>query len=363
MTGGNKDARVAGERPAEPAANGSTWPPGHLEHLNRCPVCSSPERSLLYDNLKDNVAFVAPGTWSMYRCLGCGAGYVDPRPTRDSIRLAYGTYHTHELPEPLTIDSMTRWRRIQRALANGYRNRRYGASLAPSWAIGALIAYLAPQPRRALDLEFRFLPKPWTGASVLDVGLGNAAFLERARAAGWKVSGVDIDPVVVRNAKAKGLDVREGGIDRFSDRIDCFDAVTINHVIEHVHHPVDTLRLAFRLLRRGGRLWIETPNIESLGHAEFGSDWRGLEPPRHLVVFSPKSIEYALDQAGFRDWRRINRAEITDAIFHASEEIGRRAGLPALQAKAGWRRRYLALRARLEPKRAEYLTLVARKPQ
>ena len=222
--------------------------------------------------------------------------------------------------------------------------------------------WLAPGARRALDLEFRFLPRPRPGARLLDVGVGDGSFLVRAREAGWQASGVDIDPVVVANAGYRALDVLQGGLERHAGSAGCFDAITMNHVIEHLHRPTETLALAFRLLKDGGRLWIETPNIDSFGHAAYGAHWRGLEAPRHLVVFSARALEHALRSAGFSDWRHIHRPEIAAPIFSASERLARRAVGSDETPELGWRGRLLLLRGRLAPRRAEYLSLLVRKP-
>jgi hypothetical protein len=45
-------------------------------------------------------------------------------------------------------------------------------------------------------------------------------------------------------------------------------------------------------------LVIFTPNANSLGHQLFGSSWRGLEPPRHLHIFTPGSMRRILTEAG-----------------------------------------------------------------
>jgi len=60
-----------------------------LEYINKCPVCHSTERNLLYEGLTDCVFFCAPGEWTLYRCQKCCSAYFDPRPTPDTIGLAY----------------------------------------------------------------------------------------------------------------------------------------------------------------------------------------------------------------------------------------------------------------------------------
>ena len=42
-----------------------------------------------------------------------------------------------------------------------------------------------------------------------------------------------------------------------------FDAITLSHVIEHVHDPVEVIRACFNLLKSGGYIWLDTPNIAS----------------------------------------------------------------------------------------------------
>lgn len=253
-------------------------------------------------------------------------------------------------------------RRAQRAIANGYRNWKYGSNYQPAFGLGAFVAYFFPGVKRVLDLDFRLMPKAWPGAKLLDVGFGNGAFLEMALAAGWDCAGVDMDPIVVRNAKAKGLNVRMGSIDAFANYSEQFDVITISHVVEHLYSPIDALRLAHKLLKPGGRLWLDTPNIESLGHARYGRHWRGLEPPRHLVIFGPKSIRLAMGQAGFCTWQEINRAEMTQPMFLASEQIQRGTyPLSDSAARADWQTRLAAFKNRFSVRQGEYLTFVAHK--
>ncbi len=135
---------------------------------------------------------------------------------------------------------------------------------------------------------------------------------------GWDISGIDADPDAVAAAVRSGLPVEEGMLTESTFPDGHFDAVTLTHVVEHLHDPVATLRQCYRILRPGGKLWIATPNLNSPGHSLFGENWRGLEPPRHLVLFTWHSLEQALLKAGFRS--RVERIVSCNApvVFSAS---------------------------------------------
>lgn len=301
----------------EKAAVVESWPQNSLESVDHCPVCKGAARELLYKDLRDQVFFCAPGLWTLYRCTVCGSAYLDPRPSIDAIHLAYSNYFTHEGDKQKL--KVTEWAR--RALANGYRNRKYGTSLQPSTILGWLAALALPRQRAILDWGMRNLPKASRGARLLDVGCGNGDFLVRAKSAGWDVVGVDPDPKAVAVARSRGLDVRLGSIENFTTQSQQFDGITLSHVVEHVHDPGDLLRGCHRLLKHGGWLWIETPNVESQGRRLYKSKWLPLDPPRHLVLFTLESLGRLLEQVGFRMVDAEPWAPICSHTFAASQAI------------------------------------------
>jgi SAM-dependent methyltransferase len=356
-------AEVVGRTPAPPAGD---WPAGGLERVSACPVCGESARRLLHADLWDRVSFTAPGRWTLYACCGCGAGYPDPRPSEATIDLAYRGYHTHAEPAPPHAPPPGRLGRLRWALGNGYLNRRYGYDFEPSIGVGAGVAALLPRRRWLADMRVRHLPRPPGSPRLLDVGCGNGSFLRDMRDAGWDVAGIDPDPEAVATARRTGATVEEGLLTEDSFEPESFDAVTLSHVVEHLHDPAETLAICRKLLKAGGLLWVATPNLQSRGHAYFGAHWRGLEPPRHLAIFTGPGLTGLLERLGFEIVARP-RNYMAGFFFRASAAIA--AGLdpndqsrPAPSAVA--RRARLADAATvLRRDGAEELMVVARKPR
>ncbi len=296
----------------------SKWPADGLERVASCPVCGSNERTILHDGLTDRIFFCAPGKWTLHLCGGCGSGYLDPRPSQATIHLAYRSYYTHEVTVRQKTQGLSTIRRLMRMLGNGYRNSRYGTHYAPASRAGNILFKLFPNARLGFDRQMRYLPRLPEGGRLLDLGFGSGAFLELAREGGWVVTGADPDPVVVDTARERGLDVRQGGIEAFADQTERFDVVTLSHVIEHVPNPQDTLRSAYSLLKPGGMMWICTPNLAGPGYQQFERHWRGLEPPRHLVIFNRNALMKCAASLGFTDFIDLPYAPIIRLRFLAS---------------------------------------------
>jgi SAM-dependent methyltransferase len=106
-----------------------------------------------------------------------------------------------------------------------------------------------------------------------------------------------------------------------------FDAIVMNHVLEHVHNPLRLLNSCIRLLRVGGTLVAVTPNAESDGHRRFGASWYHLDPPRHLHLFSQKTLRDIANRAGFAKCDTWTSAANAQPAVAGSLEIRRSAGM------------------------------------
>jgi len=285
----------------------------------------------------------APGSWTSWRCGACRSAYLDPRPTPETVGLAYTEYFTHE------DGAFERPGGSRTALANGYLNSEYGTALEPSLSLGRAVVPLFPVRRARTEREVRHLHLS-RGSTVLDVGCGNGEFLVQARRAGWRAFGVDVDPQAVATCRRAGLEADVGTI----ESVDAaeLDAITFAHVLEHLHDPRAALRRARELLRPGGLVWVATPNVDAAGHARFGPKWLGLDAPRHLIVFSRRALEDAVTAAGLAVVARPT-ASFTRWIYDQSA----RAAHARVHAA-----RLADVRAVIRPARAEELIVLARKP-
>jgi 2-polyprenyl-3-methyl-5-hydroxy-6-metoxy-1,4-benzoquinol methylase len=300
-----------------------SWPENGLELVEVCPVCESKERVKLYEGLKDRIFWCAPGEWTLWKCLGCGSAYLNPRPNKESIYLAYTSYSTHESSYSKPLAELGLWRYFRRSTANGYRNFMHKTNLHPSSFLGIALAFF-PSQRNKIDWRFCNLDKNFpSGQKLLDVGCGNGDFLYFAKSTGRDVIGVDMDPKAVLVAQNKGLNVKLGGVDVLNPDEEEFDIITLGHVIEHVHNPVNLLRQCYRLLKKNGYIWIDTPNIESEGHRIYGINWTLLDPPRHLALFSYNSLRKILEDVGFSNIQDQPYRPLCKDIYPTSEAISK----------------------------------------
>jgi SAM-dependent methyltransferase len=159
---------------------------------------------------------------------------------------------------------------------------------------------------------------------LLDVGCGDGQFLHQMSKEGWQGTGIDFDGAAIETGRKKyGLNLSAGDFQTADFDVDDFDAVTMSHVIEHVPDPVAFLDKCRRVLRPGGRLVLSTPNARSLGHKRFRQSWRGLEPPRHLNIFTPNLLGECASRAGLAVVRTGSTAVHADYLSNASLAIER----------------------------------------
>lgn len=271
-----------------------------------CSMCGSAGETV-YSGVRDKL-FGASGEWSFSRCSNadCRLLWLDPRPLEDDIHLAYATYYTH-------------------AKRGEVRSPK---ALLLSMLLGILtrsVMLVSGVARQRRDISDMHLVELHAG-QLLDIGCGDGRFLHRMKDRGWSVTGLDFDQQAARAAKEKyGIEVKVCRLEEMGCPDNSFDAITMNHVIEHVFDPVATLREVCRILKPGGRVVVVTPNADSLGLRIYGPNWRGLEAPRHIQIFSPQALETAARNAGLVPAQVYSSAANAWAILSASAQLAEEA--------------------------------------
>jgi 2-polyprenyl-3-methyl-5-hydroxy-6-metoxy-1,4-benzoquinol methylase len=179
--------------------------------------------------------------------------------------------------------------------------------------------------------------------SILDIGCSSGSFLSTMSGGAWKLYGIELEPSMAHQARAAtGAEVFVGEVTDAEFPNEFFDVITCFDVLEHVYDPRHVLARAFEWLKPGGILYIVAPNINSWESRLFGGYWYGLELPRHLFHFSPRSLRHVAKAVGFVEVNLstghsyVERSleyvscEVTEAMgFSATPpSIPRKAGLP-----------------------------------
>ena len=294
----------------------------HVMESRNCLLCES-EGSLLYTGLRDRL-FGAPGIWTLMKCPRCQLVWLNPQPIPDDVGKLYANYFTHQ-----TFDAKkSSLAGIRKSVKESILRSSYGYQIDGSNKVmGSVLSIIGPL-REIVGSSVRWL-EAGENKRLLDVGCGNGRFLDQMRQLGWKVAGIEPDGEAVSVAREKfDLDVLLGSLveARFADGH--FDAITMNHVIEHVSDPIELLKECRRVLKPGGKLVVVTPNINSMGYHVFGEYWRGLEVPRHLTLFSPQALRSCAKSAGMDVQDLRTMAKSAPWMWAASSLIRRNAVLP-----------------------------------
>lgn len=223
-----------------------------------CSICGQKTEKLIFGDIAKN-----SNSYSVYECMPCQIWITHPKPSFEELSLLYST---------------------------GNYRAKTGKRFNP--VLESIIRFLTTRKR---DRIKKYIRK----GRILDIGCGRGLFLDIMAKDGWAVTGYEFDQKSASYAVNNyGLEVYSGALkNKFED--ESFDVVNINHVLEHLEDPDETLSECHRVLRKGGLLVVAVPNIDSL-QAKFGkSNWFQLDLPCHLFHFSTQSLVSLIEKNYF----------------------------------------------------------------
>lgn len=101
------------------------------------------------------------------------------------------------------------------------------------------------------------------GSMVLEMGCNSGGLSVMLMRKGCLLYGVDVAPVMVAKAQAKGIRAKVAPAEKVPFEDEYFNVVIASEILEHVYEPQDLLKEARRVLKPGGLLVGTVPHDKS----------------------------------------------------------------------------------------------------
>ncbi|MBF0544790.1 MAG: class I SAM-dependent methyltransferase [Candidatus Riflebacteria bacterium] len=259
---------------------------GYQDVNLHCPVCgagnqeltlcgggsylSVPRRLRVYSQNGQNVIMES----TLLHCSACSLQYLNPMPPREILEnhyknsaLLHGTY---------TLERFL-------SAINDVDNKK---------DVNTVMDWLCTTFQQNRDF--------FSSGYLMDVGCNAGGFIKAAKDMGMKCLGIEIDQKLCDwNKTFIGCEVFAGMFEDIPETYnDSASVIVIKDSLEHHLTPVTTLSIARRLLKEGGVLFVEVPNIGCL-LAQHNIEAFGWFEADHLVYFSKNSIRTAFEKSKF----------------------------------------------------------------
>ncbi len=234
-------------------------------HYTHCPVCNSTTINPLL-TVKD--FSVSKEDFAVWQCSACSLRFTQDVPDEASIGSYYASqdYISHSNTDKGLLNKLYQW------------VRRFTLE------------------QKASLISSQTKPK----GNILDVGAGIGAFLSVMKKKGWNVKGIEPDKVARANAEKLFHLKLSPSSELHSLPANSYDAITLWHVLEHVHDLHDYVKQLKNLLSANGKIFIAVPNYTSADAAAHQNYWAAYDVPRHLYHFTPKAIEKLMALHGLK---------------------------------------------------------------
>lgn len=224
----------------------------------KCPLCQSggADHKLIH------------ARYQIYECQLCQLQFLSPIPTQIEIRNFYTKSYFYNKSSTIF----------------GYKNYT------------GLTKCLTAEAIKKIPI----IKKYAKGKKLLDAGSGTGIFAQVAQNTGFKVFANDISTFVKNELRKKNIPCLFGPLEKINTN-ERFDIITAWDMVEHIP-DIQMMATSFnKLLKKGGYLFITTPNTKSIDTRFLGK--RGYiykRVPEHVVFLNPKSITKLLENNGFK---------------------------------------------------------------
>lgn len=249
-----------------------------------CVVCRSERKSFLF-TAYDILYQMTEDKFVINKCQDCDAIYLSPFPTQKETEKFYPQdYYSYDTEEAVGF-----FERLKQAIIYSEMDGKDELGL-----FDRLLVFFFRNKFSGLPL-YRL-----ENGKFLDIGCGSGKNLKLLQNYGWDTYGIELDEKAVRYAKDQGLKVERSSIEEAQFNGMKFDCIRIWHVFEHLTDPNGALKKIGDLLSHDGAILMAVPNAKSWARMIFGRYWYGLDVPRHVISYSPKTLRTLMNVHGLR---------------------------------------------------------------
>lgn len=241
-----------------------------------CNNCGSAQTDLVTTGVEHEYDNTTRDEFTVVKCKHCNLHYLNPRPDVSELNTIYPSeYYAYHL-QSKNVETENHNSLLYQARKFVYLNRLEKA-----------ISHCGHNKK----------------LNILDIGCADGRALNwyrKVRSNTVNTFGVDFDERAVERARAAGHTVYQGRFEDVDMPTNFFDMAVATHVIEHVADSKAFARRAYEVIKPGGILLLETPNIDSLDARIFRQHhWGGYHFPRHWIFYSADSITRLVNELGF----------------------------------------------------------------
>lgn len=226
----------------------------------KCPFCKSDKKKRILRLSKVHLLI----------CAKCELGYIDPIPKKDELLKYYGKDYFES-----GVGEFIRYKNYQ--------------------SLGGVL-------KKEAQKKISEIEKYTNKKKLLDIGCGLGDFLKVAKEKNFEVAANDISSYVQKYITSiLRVPFFKGTISKKVLPPNQFDIITAWDVFEHIPQVNEAFVSISQALKKGGFLFLTTPNLRSPDARLLGRFWYGYKKiPEHLIFFSPNSIRKILTTHGFK---------------------------------------------------------------
>ncbi|MDE5778562.1 MAG: class I SAM-dependent methyltransferase [Lachnospiraceae bacterium] len=254
-----------------------------------CTLCKSKNISYIPNKIRNDTE----GIYKMYRCEDCETHFLYPKPVEEQLK----DYYDGKFREEVHSESYYDYETLQRVFAR----------FSPE----------AQQRVRRVEKELQPVDE------VLEIGCSVGYFLSAIADKVNAVYGTEWDKKAqkyIRDCLGKDNVFVGNDPEDFGKQ---FDKIFMFHVLEHIGEPVDFLQNVKGLLKSGGILYIEVPNVDDVLVKTYQCDaFKNFYYKKaHLYNFNEKGLAYVFQQAGFNyEIDYIERYDLSNHLYWLGNE-------------------------------------------